>query len=373
MIHPSITHRLRMISQIYGLPMNANEQLMLGMVFTLLADVQRYKGGVHLPRAARDNTCEHTFASLRLAGRVFAEAGTHDSLLKQQILHMITVHDFGEAFGEFTSLDSRVKAAKRFKIGKMAERDITDFVLSWAMHLHHAPERFFSMMRGIQSSVMYSDEPEAMAHVALDALRQYGLPSLDTTAQRHVDRWMHYFNEVEGLSGGSFASAAAKMIEKLQSQEHFATHCGTGDSLPFSHATSASTIATLSYAERKLGDVFARATNKDEYAIAEALRTRCYANIITILKSMPALVDMQRPETTPEAGSDARGPFVQRLLLQHRALRSSRDDGPLGIETRYRISDWYTKAIHDGYVPKPDESLIDRYLRPEARIVALRA
>jgi hypothetical protein len=221
--------------------------------------------------------------------------------------------------------------------------------------------------------VLKSDEPETMAHVALDAIKHSGLPKLDTEQQRHVNRWMHFFDEVEGITDRSFAAAAAKMIEKLQSQEHFAMHSGTGDSIPFSQATSASAIATLSYAERKIGDVFALAKTDEEKALAHTLRDRCYSNILQILETIPPVIDVQNPETRPEAGSIARGPFTARLLERHRAHRTTLSDAPLDVETRYRIADWYKKAIHDGYIPRAGESLIDRYLKPEARLVAHRA
>lgn len=368
MTSDTLTHRLWSINTMLDLHMSDTEMQMLESAFRLLQQVQRYKGGVHLPQGQRDNTCDHTLASVRLAAHLFADATLGDTALKKDIISMILVHDIGESFGEFTSLDSRVKAAKRFKIGKRAERSITDFVLSWAVHYQHDPNAFLAMMQPIQTLVSGANTPEAMAEIALEYVENLGLPKLDADNQQTVDTWMHYFDEVEGLADRSFTGSAAKMIEKLQSQEHFAHHCGKDGSIPFDQATSASVVATLSYAERKLGDVFAFAKTDEQKALAQELRDRCYHTIMQMIDKIPPVVNMQQPERVPEAGSEGRASFTQKLLEQHRGLRESRYDSPLCVETRYRIKEWYQTAIRGGYTPKPGESLIDRYLNPQARI-----
>ena len=345
------------------------EVKMLGHAMGVLRQVERYKGGVHLEEKYRDNTCDHTLASVRLATEFFADAASEDVKLKHAIINMIMVHDIGEAFGEFTSLDSRVKTLRRIKIPKRTERDITDFILSWGYVYRDDKEKFDTMISDIQKAVGAKDSPEAMARAASEYMLRIGLPDLSFEGQRLVNKWMHYFDEVEGLADKHFAGAAAKMIEKLQSQEHFAKYSGVGDSVPFDQATSASVVATLSYAERKLGDLFTLARTEEERSLADILRERCYKNIIAIIDKIPPLIQMREPEPErdPQAGSSDRAPYLEELLERHRKARKSFNDPPLCTETRYRLLERYKAALENKYIPAAGSSIVDEYLHPTPR------
>jgi hypothetical protein len=369
-IQPSgVAYRIGWINHVMDMGWRPDEIQMLSNAMQMLSQVQRYKGGVHLAEQHRDNTCDHTLESVRLASEIFADATIENADLKKAIVTMIMVHDMGEAFGEFTSLDSRVKAIRRIKIPKTTERDITDFILSWSYVYRDKPVEFHRVMDAIQQKVTHADSPEAMAAAAVHEMRNKGLPDLPEEGQKLVNKWMHYFDEVEGFSARNFSGAAAKMIEKLQSQEHFTRHCGKHGGTPFNQATSASVVATLSYSERKLGDLFVLAKTVEEKSLAKVLRERCYRNIINIIEQIPPLVQLREPEPErdPPAESPERPEYIKELLYRHRKQRTSREDPPLCTETRYRILQRYKAALSGGYVPAPGQSIIDEYLNPTPR------